>query len=133
MTAFVPLYLARRLALLLAIGAVMLAAAVAVAAPAPAAAPGSAGAGDTALRAHHRREPGGAGRVPLRYAATDARAMQHVLTELGGLGETSTDPPPRRRPHPPAGGIRTAPAHGRGGGRAPVPNRDRLLLLGPLG
>ncbi len=33
---------------------------------------------------------GGPGRVPLRYAGTDARAVQHVLTELGGVPESGT-------------------------------------------
>ncbi|HEX2659305.1 MAG TPA: caspase family protein [Polyangia bacterium] len=33
---------------------------------------------------------GGADRVPLRFASSDANAMRHVLTDLGGLGESET-------------------------------------------
>lgn len=33
---------------------------------------------------------GGRDRVPLRFAGSDARAMRHVLSDLGGLGETET-------------------------------------------
>jgi hypothetical protein len=76
---------------LLALGAALLAATVAVAAPA--AGPASTGNRGLVVRRFALitgASQGGPGRVPLRYAGTDARAMQHVLTELGGLPESGT-------------------------------------------
>jgi len=77
--------------LLFVFAASMLAAAVAAAAPAPAV-PGASGGQGLVVRRFALitgASKGGAGRVPLRYAATDARAMQHVLTELGGISDAN--------------------------------------------
>ena len=71
----------------------MLFAALTLAATVAAAAPASAPAQGQGIRRFaliSGASKGGAGRTPLRYAATDARAMQHVLTELGGITEANT-------------------------------------------
>ena len=77
--------------LLFIFSALMLFAAVAAAAPAPTA-PGAGHQGTVVRRFAliTGASKGGAGRLPLRYAASDARAMQHVLTELGGIGDANT-------------------------------------------
>jgi hypothetical protein len=81
----IAIFWVRQFLRLLAVGAALLAATVAVAAP----------TADRSLVVRRfalitGASQGGPGRVPLRYAGTDARAMQHVLTELGGLPESGT-------------------------------------------